>query len=73
MQEHFRSGNQGGNYDALHTPQIVTTDTMKLFCWVIDKSESPFSVNVANDDTVGDGNVQVVVQTPFVGEYLGHR
>ena len=27
---------------------------MKLFCWIIDKSESPFSVDVANDDTVGD-------------------
>ena len=28
--------------------------TMKLFCWVIDKSENPFSVDVANGETVED-------------------
>ena len=27
---------------------------MKLFCWILDKSESPFPVDVAHDDTVGD-------------------
>lgn len=27
---------------------------MKLFCWILDKSESPFSVDVAHDVTVDD-------------------
>ena len=27
---------------------------MKLFCWILDKSESSFPVDVAHDDTVGD-------------------
>lgn len=108
---------------------------MKLFCWILGKSERPFSVDVAHEDTVDDlkeevmkknshalagldavqltiykfsikitknlknelskyqlveddyllesdimsdtfpnpdqGYVHVVVQTPFVGEYLG--
>jgi len=27
---------------------------MKLFCWIIDKSEDPFAVDIANSDTVSD-------------------
>ena len=30
------------------------TDTMELFCWIIDKSIKPFAVDIANDDTMYD-------------------
>jgi len=29
-------------------------DKFKLFCWIIDKSDNPFPVNIAQNDTVGD-------------------
>jgi len=27
---------------------------MKLFCWVLDKSNTPFSVDIEDIETVGD-------------------
>ena len=35
---------------------------MKLFCWVLDKNESSFPVNVAHDDTVGDLKKEIMNQ-----------
>jgi len=37
---------------------------MKLFCWIIDKSSSPFSVDVQNDDTVYDLKKAVMRENP---------
>jgi predicted NAD/FAD-binding protein len=36
---------------------------MKLFCWIIDKSESSFSVDVANDETVDDLKEAIMKRT----------
>ena len=38
---------------------------MKLFCWIFDKSEAPFPVDVANGDTVGDLKKAVMNEKPF--------
>jgi hypothetical protein len=38
---------------------------MKLFCWIIDKSESSFSVDVANGGTVDDLKDAIVKKKPF--------
>ena len=37
---------------------------MKLFCWLIDKSMEPFSVDVANGDTVDDLKKAVMKKKP---------
>jgi hypothetical protein len=33
---------------------IGLDDKFKLFCWIIDKSDNPFSINIAQSETVGD-------------------
>lgn len=33
---------------------IGLDDKFKLFCWIIDKSDNPFPINIAQSETVGD-------------------
>jgi hypothetical protein len=38
---------------------------MKLFCWIIGKSSSPFAVDLGNDDTVYDLKEAVMMKKPI--------
>ncbi|KAF8240839.1 hypothetical protein L208DRAFT_1383802 [Tricholoma matsutake] len=33
---------------------IGSDDEFKLFCWILNKSDRPFPVNIARSETVGD-------------------
>jgi hypothetical protein len=37
---------------------------MKLFCWIIGESSSPFAVNLKNDDTVYDLKKEIIKEKP---------
>ena len=38
---------------------------IKLFCWILDKTESPFSVNIANNDTIDDLKDAIFKKNPI--------
>ena len=47
------------------TDTMKDSTTMKLFCWILDRSIEPFSVEVKNDDTVDDLKKAVVTNKPM--------
>jgi len=41
----------------------TSTTKIKLFCWIVDQSSSPFSVDFENDDTVTVHDLKEAVMT----------